>query len=107
MLLHLSSPARSVISEYRSSTKGDSVGREAPLWHRCAHALGFNNYNAHAVSVPAAAMYVKTHVNGREKPVLDQMIARIRSNFQSVVKEADWMDQETRLAEFSKTSLKR
>ncbi len=57
MLPYLHSAARKIVSDYRSAVKGKH--KDAPRWHRCTHALGFNNYNAHAVAIPSAAMFIR------------------------------------------------
>jgi hypothetical protein len=56
---------RNIVRNYTSKVKGKSS--DPPRWHRCVHALGFNNYAAHAIAIPAAAMFVKHFVDKQEK----------------------------------------
>ncbi len=94
MLPYLHSAAREVVSEYRAAVKGKKT--DAPRWHRCTHALGFNNYNAHAIAVLSAALFVRHHVDEKEKDIMQDIIFSIRDSFSEVIGKADWMDEETR-----------
>ena len=102
MLPYLHSAARKVVVDYRAAVKGKKT--DAPRWHRCVHALGFNNYNAHAIAIPSAAMFVARHVDREERDIMEDIIASIRGSFAGVIERSDWMDKETR--EFAQKKLK-
>ena len=80
--------ARKIQLEYRKNVTGTK--EQTPRWRICTGTA------SGSFSSPIGNMYVSKHFNERAKHAMEEMVRDIRGEFDNILSEIDWMDDETR-----------
>merc|ERR1719461_2037785 len=80
--------ARKIQLEYHKNVTGTKT--ETPRWRICTGTA------SGSFSSPIGNMYVSKHFNERAKHAMEEMVKDIRGEFDNILSEIDWMDDETR-----------
>lgn len=80
--------------QYFSAISGSS--EDEPRWKECV------DLTTSGLGISVGALYVKKHFKESSKATALEIVNRIRDEFEKILNEVDWMDEETRKAALGK-----
>ena len=92
---YLSKDARDIKKKY-PMINGEEEETET-RWKQCVKSAGFNQYMYDKGAAAASSMYVRRYFKKEHKAVVLQIIHYIRKSFKSIIDNASWMDDSTKL----------
>lgn len=90
----LNKAAKEISLKYNKARTGKATS--SPKWKTCVHSAGFNSYTDSSLRIPASSMYIREHFTPEAKSSMIDMIKYVRSGFEKVLKDIDWMDDVTK-----------
>ena len=98
-IFSLNKAARKLKEDYNRNLKG--IARDKPVWKSCLINSGFNTYSGTLVGA-AGSMYARKYFKKEEKTAVEDMIGYLRKAFAQIVRNLDWMDDETKVEALKK-----
>ena len=92
---YLNNEAREIRQKYRKALTG--IDQEAPLWKRCIKAVGFTSYSRTNFIYAVSSMYATKVFDKEAKTEVVEMTKYLRKAFKKMLKDLEWMDEETKV----------
>lgn len=90
---YLNKAAENINHKFDKALSG--VTAKEPSWKHCVTSSGFGQTYISGGGA-ASSMYVRAYFKPEDKKVIDEMISYLRSSFNNIINNLDWMDNETK-----------
>ena len=91
---NLNKAAKEISLKYSKASTGQATS--SPRWKTCVDSVGFNGFSDSSLRIPASSMYIMKHFAPEAKTSMIDMISYVRSGFEKLLHEIDWMDPKTK-----------
>ncbi|WKX94277.1 hypothetical protein Q1695_011494 [Nippostrongylus brasiliensis] len=92
--MYLASEYRRPSREFHSKILGTTA--ESPQWENCVREIAEN------LAMPLSTAYASTYFSAKDKEIAEEMITDLKRSMETLLLDADWMDEKTRNAALKK-----
>ncbi|VDL79709.1 unnamed protein product, partial [Nippostrongylus brasiliensis] len=92
--MYLASEYRRPSREFHSKILGTTA--ESPQWENCVREIAEN------LAMPLSTAYASTYFSAKDKKIAEEMITDLKRSMETLLLDADWMDEKTRNAALKK-----